>query len=96
MKNKFFLLVLFQVSVIFGQQRNVTGQVTSAEDGMTLPGVNVIVKGTNQGTVTDIDGNYSISVPEDATLVYSFLGFEGREMQVEERSVIDINLEEDL
>jgi TonB-linked SusC/RagA family outer membrane protein len=46
--------------------------------------------------VTDIDGNYSISVPEDATLVYSFLGFEGREMQVEERSVIDINLEEDL
>jgi TonB-linked SusC/RagA family outer membrane protein len=95
-EKQIFLLVLFQVSVIFGQQRNVTGQVTSAEDGMTLPGVNVIVKGTNQGTVTDIDGNYSISVPEDATLVYSFLGFEGREMQVEERSVIDINLEEDL
>ncbi|HSM64055.1 MAG TPA: SusC/RagA family TonB-linked outer membrane protein [Gillisia sp.] len=99
MRNKFTILVfmaLFQVSAIFAQQRNVTGQVTSTEDGMTLLGVNVIVKGTNQGTVTDMDGNYSIFVQEGTTLVFSSLGFATREVQVGEQSVINVALVEDL
>lgn len=98
MKNQIILLTflgLFQVSALFAQQRNVTGQVTSAEDGMTLPGVNVIVKGTNQGTVTDMDGNYSISVADGATLVFSSLGFGSREVTVGNQSVINVALSED-
>ncbi len=99
MKNKVIPLVifaLFQISAVFAQERNVTGQVTSAEDGMTLPGVNVIIQGTNQGTVTDMDGNYSITVAEGATLVFSSLGFGTREVQVTNQSVINITLVEDL
>ncbi len=99
MKNKIILLVLlalFQISAISAQQRTVTGQVTTSGEGMTLPGVNVIVKGTNQGTVTDMDGNYSISVSESATLVFSSLGFATQEVRVGTQSVINIALVEDL
>lgn len=99
MKNKIILLVFiafFQISAVTGQERNVTGTVTAAEDGMPLPGVNVIVEGTNQGTVTDFDGTYSIAVGENAALVFSSLGFETREVSVGTQSVIDIALSEDL
>lgn len=98
MKNKIIILVilaLFQISTGIAQDRTVTGQVRAA-DGLTLPGVNVIVKGTNQGTVTDMDGNYSISVPGGATLVFSSLGFSQREILVGNQNVINITLQEDL
>lgn len=98
MKNKITLLVfmvLFQISAI-AQERTVTGQVTTESDGMTLPGVNVLVKGTNQGTVTDMDGEYSITVPTGATLVFSSLGFGTREIAVNDQSVINVALSEDL
>lgn len=90
-------LALFQISaVVAAQERTVTGQITSQEDGMALPGVNILVKGTNQGTVTDFDGNYSITVPSNATLVFSSLGFERREVQVGNQSVINVALRQDL
>lgn len=98
MKNKIILLVfltLFQLTAMYGQERSVTGQVT-ASDGMSLPGVNVIVKGTNQGTVTDMDGNYTITVNQGATLVFSSLGFANREVVVGTQSVINIALVEDM
>src|SRR5690606_12140456 len=64
------------------QQKSITGTVTD-EDGQPLPGVTVVIKGTTQGTVTNIDGNYSISgVPENATLVFSFVGMKTREIEV--------------
>ena len=63
------------VAHVQGQQSVVSGNVTSDEDGTALPGVNVLVKGTTQGTVTDIEGNYSIEVPdENGTLVFSSIG----------------------
>ncbi|MFZ0491284.1 MAG: carboxypeptidase-like regulatory domain-containing protein, partial [Salegentibacter sp.] len=65
MRNKItFLafLAVFQVANLFAQEITVTGKVTSAKDGMTLPGVNVIVKGTSNGAVTDMDGQYSLEV----------------------------------
>src|SRR5690606_33201057 len=99
MKNKIFLLVFltfFQLHAIYGQERTVTGQVTTAAEGMTLPGVNVIVKGTNQGTVTDMDGNYSITVQQGATLEFSSLGFATREVLVGTQSVINVSMVEDL
>jgi len=67
--------LLLAVSCAFAQV-NVKGVVTSAEDGLGMPGVSIIVKGTTQGTVTDLDGNYQISVNENATLVFTFLGYE--------------------
>ena len=72
------LLLCFVLMFIYGAtwaQRTVTGSVTGAEDGTPIPGVNVLVKGTSVGTVTDIEGNYQIAVPEDGPiLVFSFIG----------------------
>ena len=73
----------------YGQQV-VTGTVTNTENGDSLPGVNVLVKGTTQGTVTDVDGKYSIEVGQDQTLIFSFIGYEQQEVAVAGRSVIDV------
>ena len=75
----------------------VSGTVTTATDQGGLPGVNVLVKGTTQGTVTDVEGNYSIEVPsDDDILVFSSIGFISQEVPVEGRSVIDVALQEDV
>lgn len=72
-------------------QQNVTGTVTGEDDGQPVPGVNVVVKGTSKGTVTDFDGRYSIEVTDDdATLVFSYLGYRTQEVPVNGRSVIDL------
>lgn len=74
---------------------NVSGEVTNAA-GEPLPGVNIVIKGTYQGVVTDINGNYQIEVPDgDAVLEFSFIGFTTREIPVENRNEIDVTLEED-
>jgi TonB-linked SusC/RagA family outer membrane protein len=79
------------------QEIPITGQVTDEENGEGLPGVNVIVKGRNQGTVTDIQGNYKIDVPDENTiLVFSSVGFLQQEITVGNRSVIDITLTTDI
>ena len=78
------------------QEAVITGTVTSAEDGSALPGVNIIVKGTTVGTVTDIDGNYRLSVPEDAeTLSFSFIGLVAQEVAINDQSTIDIAMASD-
>jgi TonB-linked SusC/RagA family outer membrane protein len=78
-------------------ERTVTGTVTSEEDGTGLPGVNVILKGTAKGTVTDIDGKYSIEVPDESSiLVFSSVGFIQEEVIVGSRSVIDLVLAPDI
>lgn len=75
---------------------NVTGRVTD-EGNLPLPGVNVIIKGTNRGTVTDVDGNYEIEVPsEEAILVFSSIGFKHVEVPVESQTVINIVLMPDV
>jgi TonB family protein len=75
----------------------VTGRVTSAEDGSGLPGVNVVIKGSSTGTVTDINGNYQIEIPDPhATLVYSFIGLENMEMPVNNSPVVDAAMEQDV
>lgn len=77
--------------------QTIEGIVTSAEDGTALPGVNVVIKGTNTGTITDIDGKYIIDV-ENSTdvLVFSSVGYETQEIVVGNRSVIDIILNQDV
>ncbi len=71
----------------------VTGTVTDARDGMSLPGVSIQVQGTAVGTVTDVDGQYEITVGPDATLVFSFIGMESKEVVVGDQRVINIQLE---
>lgn len=78
------------------QNIQVTGRVYSEESGESIPGVNILVKGTTVGTVTDLDGNYSVDAPEDGTLVFSFIGFTTIEEPVSGRSIIDIAMVSDI
>ena len=74
----------------------IRGQVVSSEDGMPLPGVNVVVKGTTVGAVTDFDGNYSITLPNGAEeLVFSFIGMETQEVEIGSNSLVDISMNSD-
>ncbi|HTJ53073.1 MAG TPA: TonB-dependent receptor, partial [Cyclobacteriaceae bacterium] len=72
-----------------------SGKVTSAEDGTALPGVNVIIKGTTNGTATDAEGRYSISVPGNVTLQFTFIGLVTQEVEIGARNVIDIVMAQD-
>ncbi|MTI20531.1 SusC/RagA family TonB-linked outer membrane protein [Fulvivirga sp. RKSG066] len=92
-----FFGFVFVVGFTMAQERTVSGKVTSVEDGSTLPGVNVILKGTTSGTVTDVDGNYKLSVPaEGGTLVFSFIGLATEEIEIGSRSVIDLSMSPDV
>ena len=74
-------------------QITVTGTVTDADEGTTLPGVNIQAKNTGIGTITDVDGNYSITVPENAVLLFSYIGYATQEVEIGNRTVINIALE---
>ncbi|WPP49265.1 SusC/RagA family TonB-linked outer membrane protein [Catalinimonas niigatensis] len=90
------LVLVFVQQHVYAQDRAISGTITSVEEGTPVPGVNVIVKGTTKGTVTDIDGNYRISVPENATtLVFSFIGLAQQEVEINGRSTIDVAMESD-
>ncbi|MEM1001965.1 MAG: SusC/RagA family TonB-linked outer membrane protein, partial [Bacteroidota bacterium] len=90
------LCAAFLMHFSFAQERDVTGTVTSSADGLPLPGVNVIVKGTSTGTQTDFDGNYSIKANEGAVLVFSYVGFLTQERTVGASSVVNLALDEDI
>jgi TonB-dependent starch-binding outer membrane protein SusC len=90
------LSLLFAAVSAFAQSRVVTGTVTSGEDGLPIPGASVIVKGTTLGTATDLDGNFSLNVPqENNTLVFSFVGSVTQEVNVGNRSQINVVLQPD-
>jgi len=87
------LLLFVGFNLVQGQGVQVTGKVTSADDGAALPGVSVVVRGTTIGAVTDFDGNYSITVPESATtLMFSFVGMVTQEIEIGGQTVIDVEL----
>ena len=92
------ILLLSQVALIYAQDRTVSGTVSSATDGTPLPGVNVIVKGTANGAVSDANGKYTLSgiAGEDAILTFSFIGLQTQEVVIGSRSVVDITMEEDV
>ncbi len=98
MKNfspKIFLLSIFVscFSLVYSQNRIITGKVTAKEDGMALPGVSIRVKGSNIGTQTGPNGSYSINVSgNNAVLVFSYIGYARQEVLVGLKSVIDIAL----
>lgn len=100
------MLILFQLLAVNSlsaignephDQIDVSGKVTSSSDGLSLPGANILIKGSFTGAVTDIDGQYSLVVPNETdTLVVSSIGFITREVAVNGRTIIDIVLEEDV
>jgi iron complex outermembrane receptor protein len=80
----------------FAQQRTVSGKVTSSDDGSALPGVNILEKGTSNGTTTDSNGEFKINVGDNATLDFSFVGYKTQEIVVGGRTTISIVLETDV
>jgi len=75
--------------------KNISGKVTD-EKGESLPGVSVVIKGTTIGTVTDVDGNYTIQAPSNAVLLFSFIGMQNREIAAGNQNVLDVTMSENL
>lgn len=92
-----FALSLLTIVSVLAQSKTITGRVTSAEEPEGVPGASVVVKGTTQGTITNLDGSYSISVPQDATvLVFSFVGYLTKEMPIGSSNVINVVMDTDV
>jgi TonB-linked SusC/RagA family outer membrane protein len=97
---KFFLFGALALPCIslpaFSQERMISGTVKAIEDNSTLAGVNVVVKGTATGTITDVDGKFSLSIPDQAQmLVFSFIGLVTKEVEITGLTVLDVDLESD-
>ncbi len=91
------VLILFTVFPVFSQERTIEGKVTAQELPEGVPGANIFIKGTTQGTISDLNGNYSIQASTGDVLVCSFVGYSSSEKVVEENSsVVNFNLKEDL
>ena len=93
---KFLIIVLvvcFGVTSLFAQTKRITGTVLSSEDGTPIPGVSVAVKGTTTGTITNAEGNFSLTVPENEILVFSFIGLKAMEVPITGSSVYDVSME---
>ena len=92
------LIVFFMMTnyASFAQSRALSGKVV-ADDNAPLPGVNVVVKGTSSGTITDVEGNYTLSVPESAdSLVFSFMGYKPKAMKIGSQSKLNVTLVSDV
>lgn len=97
LKRNLATLLLFVIPFLsFAQTKLVTGTVISAEDGLGIPGVNILIKGTSTGTVTDLDGHYSIEIPKSpATLIYSMVGMLSQEKPVRYGEKINLSMKSD-
>jgi TonB-linked SusC/RagA family outer membrane protein len=97
---KYLLLMCFGLSVAWSnalaQDRTISGKVTALDDGSPLPGVNVVIKGTTAGTVTDANGVYSLAVPGEAVLQFSFIGLTSQEIAIAGRTMIDVQMAQDI
>ncbi len=91
------VLLIASMGFIAPEERTISGKVTSAEDGSALPGVNVALKGTKLGTVTDAQGNYLLKVPNSGgILVFSFIGLITKEVAIGSKNRIDVSLSLDV
>jgi len=98
-RDRYIILTTNEISGnnILAQVEKVISGTVTGEDGETIPGVNVIVKGTAIGAVSDLDGKYTIQVPdENSILIFSYLGYAPQEVEVGNRSVIDLVLTADI
>ncbi len=98
-KIAFFLSIMLFIGNVFvnAQTKSLTGKVTSREDNQAIPGVSVSVKGTTLGTITNLEGDFQLTVPQDAkTLVFSFIGMKNYEMEIGNQSNFNVKMETDV
>jgi TonB-linked SusC/RagA family outer membrane protein len=95
-RNCLAVLLICLTQAVFAQQITVSGKVTSADDGLGLPGVNIIEKGTSNGAVTDVDGKFTISVGATGVLVITSVGFETQEITLNGQTILDVVLKTDV
>ncbi|HEY9168409.1 MAG TPA: TonB-dependent receptor [Lutibacter sp.] len=93
MKTKIIYALLFLPFLIFAQERTVSGKVTSS-DGVPIPSVNVLIKNTTKGVITDFDGNYAINAANNDILVFSYIGMKPKEIVVGTANIINVLLED--
>lgn len=96
MKTKLLIFLTFFLFLMsaYAQEMNIEGTITD-NNGVPLPGVNILIKGTTMGTQSDFDGNYSIKANKGDVLVFSFLGFAAKEVEVQNQKTIDVTMTED-
>ena len=92
----FLFVFAVGISNSWAQERSVSGKVSSIDDSSGLPGVNVVIKGTTTGTITDFNGNYKLNVSDGSVLVFSFIGYTTEEVEVGSRAIIDVQLSSDV
>jgi TonB-linked SusC/RagA family outer membrane protein len=98
-KIAFFLSIMFFMGSLFvhAQTKVITGTVTSVADNQAIPGVSVSIKGTTLGTITNIDGGFELTVPQDAkTLVFSFIGMKNYEVEIGSQTTFNVKMETDV
>lgn len=97
MMKKVINLILFVIlpQLLFAQTWQISGVVTASDDAYPLPGANVVVQGTSSGTITDIDGNFSITVSNGQTLVFSYIGYKDELRVVKSNAVLNVELDPD-
>ncbi|MBT28489.1 MAG: SusC/RagA family TonB-linked outer membrane protein [Thalassobius sp.] len=95
MKRILTIMLILSATLAFGQQQ-IKGVVTAEEDGLPLPGVSILIKGTTTGTTTDLDGNFSLQASQGDVLSFSYIGYVTREVPVEGQTNFNIALETDL
>ena len=98
MKKALFVLpMLLLTALLWGQEKTVSGVITSAEDGLPVIGASILIKGTSNGTSTDLDGSYTLDVPgNDAVLIISYTGLKTIEILVGNRTKLDVVLESNI
>lgn len=89
------MMLLFSVNQMSAQGKTISGIVTSSQDNLPLPGVNIVIKGTKSVTTTGFDGEYSIKASESDVLVFTFIGFQAQEITVGNQSKVNVSLGED-
>lgn len=87
------MMFIGSIQLLLAQNMHITGTVKGNNEG--LPGVSVILKGTNTGTITDIEGKYSINAPGDGTLIFSFVGMTAQEVAIKGQKVINVDLKDE-
>lgn len=86
--------LLGQIDVVFLADQEISGKITD-ENGQGLPGASIVIKGTSNGTTSDLEGNYKLGVPENSTVIISFVGYVTQEIEVGSQSVIDLQMRVD-
>ncbi|MBC7746349.1 MAG: SusC/RagA family TonB-linked outer membrane protein [Flavobacterium sp.] len=88
-------LLLFVASQAMAQERTVTGKVTDREDRLPLPGVTVVISGSTTGTQTNVDGNYSLTVPSGSSLTFTYIGYASQTLAIPANNVLNVSLASD-